>query len=563
MSGLEELGIPGPSQVREVLTNCTDDTFAAIEEFQLHNGILLPSLRPALPLLDLHGVLRLDFHQSVLEELKEKMLQRIREIASGNDKNKYKLLNELLVKCFPVIKVKPLRPVVMCLMQHLPKMKFEYLNVIVSNRELYKEAAVEIRQQIWQDNQALFGDEVSPLLSKYIELKESALFSLETQSPVFFLCSPKNRRQEGVVQELAKMVGKNVRLYDMVLQFLRTLFLRTRNIHYCTLRAELLMVLHDNDVQDVISMDPCHKFTWCLDACIREKFVDLKRAKELHAFLDTMRWSQEQVIGDLSMILCDPQSVQTIAMSLIKSLQNCIATESLPRMKEETLLLLRMLSMGLTAWQMIDSQVFKEPRLDTSHVIRFLPGVVGLMVDDQLAALMPKNIELDPVPEFILAACKDNNVLTTILVHYTLTVAKQGSVGSVVRILPILAKCEPDTVYSDMSLHELVSYLAAMGDSFANLDFCEIVFDKFFLPFLSRENVVRHLLRLVWWIHPKVIGSTVSRIMKSALSHIPSSGPLNKTYQLVQDKVNSYQPSPVQVTEKVESPLLPVVSTPI
>lgn len=35
--------------------------------------------------------------------------------------------------------------------------------------------------------------------------------------------------------------------------------------------------------------------------------------------------------SDLSMILCDPQSVQTIAMSLIKSLQNCIATESLPR----------------------------------------------------------------------------------------------------------------------------------------------------------------------------------------------------------------------------------------
>lgn len=127
---------------------------------------MLPSLRPALPLLDLHGILRLDFHQSVLEELKEKMLQRIREIASGSDKNKYKLLNELLVKCFPVIMVKPLRPVVLCLMQHLPKIKHEYLNVIMTNRELYNEAAVEVRQQIWQDNQALFGDEVSPLLSE-------------------------------------------------------------------------------------------------------------------------------------------------------------------------------------------------------------------------------------------------------------------------------------------------------------------------------------------------------------------------------------------------------------
>ena len=44
------------------------------------------------------------------------------------------------------------------------------------------------------------------------------------------------------------MVGHNVMLYDMLLQFLRTLFLRTRNVHYCTLRAEMLMALHEAEV---------------------------------------------------------------------------------------------------------------------------------------------------------------------------------------------------------------------------------------------------------------------------------------------------------------------------
>ena len=67
------------------------------------------------------------------------------------------------------------------------------------------------------------------------------------------------------------MVGRNVKLYDMVLQFLRTLFLRTRNVHYCTLRAELLMSLHDLDVGDICSVDPCHKVGPCsavvLPAC--------------------------------------------------------------------------------------------------------------------------------------------------------------------------------------------------------------------------------------------------------------------------------------------------------
>jgi negative elongation factor B len=59
MAGLEDLGIPGGDYLRESLTNCSDP-LAAIEEFQTENGILLPSLRPALPFLDLFVIKRLD-----------------------------------------------------------------------------------------------------------------------------------------------------------------------------------------------------------------------------------------------------------------------------------------------------------------------------------------------------------------------------------------------------------------------------------------------------------------------------------------------------------------------
>lgn len=133
------------------------------------------------------------------------------------------------------------------------------------------------------------------------------------------------------MQKLANMVGSSVRLYDMVLQFLRTLFLRTRNVHYCTLRAELLMALHDLEVQDIISVDPCHKFTWCLDACIREKNVDIKRSRELQGFLDSIKRGQEQVLGDLSMTLCDPYAVNFLATSAMKILNHLITNDSMPR----------------------------------------------------------------------------------------------------------------------------------------------------------------------------------------------------------------------------------------
>ena len=50
-------------------------------------------------------------------------------------------------------------------------------------------------------------------------------------------------------------------------------------------------------VQEIVDLDPCHKFTWCLDACIRERTVDNKRGRELQGFLDSIRKGNEQVTG--------------------------------------------------------------------------------------------------------------------------------------------------------------------------------------------------------------------------------------------------------------------------
>ena len=44
------------------------------------------------------------------------------------------------------------------------------------------------------------------------------------------------------------------------------------------------MAYHDLEIQEIFSVDPCHKFTWCLDACIREKNVDVKKSKELQCY---------------------------------------------------------------------------------------------------------------------------------------------------------------------------------------------------------------------------------------------------------------------------------------
>lgn len=159
----------------------------------MENGILLPSLRPMLPLLDLHGVRRLDFHASVLEELREKLIKRINELGSEKSDNKSgeKKMKELLSKSFPAVRVAALRPVVMSILRNTPHIEDKYLRVLVREKELYNDADTEVKRQIWKDNQSLFGDEVSPLFSRYIIEKEQILFDHCNLNSPFFMPSPK------------------------------------------------------------------------------------------------------------------------------------------------------------------------------------------------------------------------------------------------------------------------------------------------------------------------------------------------------------------------------------
>ncbi|XP_054712740.1 negative elongation factor B-like [Uloborus diversus] len=570
MSGLEEVGIPGKDYLREALTNCADP-LKAIEDFQTENGILLPSLRPMLPLLDRHSVPRLEFHLSVLEELKETLVVQIENLSRQEGREKEKKLKELLHKCFVLIHVPKIKPVVLCILKHMDRVDEEYLETLVGNKQLYDECDVQVKRQIWQDNQSLFGDEVSPLLTQYIKEKEDQLFKHCDPPESFFAPSPRQRRQGEVVRKLLTMIGHNVRLYDMVLQFLRTLFLRTKNVHYCTLRSELLMALHDLEIQEITHVDPCHKFTWCLDACIREKNVDVKRSRELQGFLDSIKRGNEQVLGDLSMTLCDPYAINFLATSALKIITYLISQEGYARENAVLVLLLRMLALGLQAWEMISTQVFKEPKLDVQLVTKFLPSLMSLMVDDQIRAINSKlprddresaitTIEhFGPPPDAYQAYIQENGVASVLAMYYTLQNARQKDRHGLMRVLGTLALCENDRAFEDPFINSLICFLATnLVEEFACEDFCTVVFDEFFLTGLAKENVVGHILKLLFYVYPKLPPSRLDGVMKALQPCAQHYESIQPAFQEIQKLLKNHQPVCIPKPMEVDSPLLSV-----
>lgn len=267
-----------------------EDSVDGITTVQQDNKVRISSMQPSLPMLDLHGVTRADIHTSLFRIMQDKLLLKVDNLENRG-------LTRLLDRCFKYIGAEEeLQTVCLHIMQKLPTVDAKYLSHIAENHDLYMACPLEVKRQIWQGNQGLFGEAVSPLLDQYVAEKESILNFMSGKDGVgasegkftsFFSLLPKTRRQSKIVLELLEMVGTSQTLYSTLLQFMRTLYLRTQISHYCTLRADILMSLHDTE-SPICSSDHCYKFAWCLDACVRVGHVDEKKGRELYSFLEAI-----------------------------------------------------------------------------------------------------------------------------------------------------------------------------------------------------------------------------------------------------------------------------------
>ncbi|CAL9708924.1 unnamed protein product [Knipowitschia caucasica] len=150
------------------------------------------------------------------------------------------------------------------------------------------------------------------------------------------------------------------------------------------------------------------------------------------------------------MILCDPFACNTLVLSLIKNIQELLSQDALPRDSSDLMLLLRMLSLGQGAWDMIDSQVFKEPRLDLEVVTRFLPSMMSVVVDDHIHVVEQKLPSEEKsslsypsaLPEGYTRFLQENRVACEMGLYYVLHIAKLRNKNALQRLLPSLGQSD-------------------------------------------------------------------------------------------------------------------------
>lgn len=190
-------------------------------------------------------------------------------------------------------------PLVMTIMKHLPNIDHRYLAYLMNREDYYSICPIEVKRQIWSLNTDLFYKELDPIFDKCLQHFEEQLVNFEfiQKSSTLIettdkdqLCNLKWKRHSNYINEIVRMIGYNGKLYNQTVNYLIKLFMSTNNWFYASIRSLLLIKL--TDVDDTSSSENIYKFTWSLNACIKERKIDTKRIKELEAIVDAKKFDK-------------------------------------------------------------------------------------------------------------------------------------------------------------------------------------------------------------------------------------------------------------------------------
>ena len=112
-----------------------------------------------------------------------------------------------------------------------------------------------------------------------------------------------NKRHLQFVSDIAKLIGTSNKLYQFTVSTLWSLYLKTRNWFYSTMRTQLLIKLNEMHHHDILNSivtsghgdtqgENILKFATLIHSCLKERKLETKRAKELEAIIEWKKFEK-------------------------------------------------------------------------------------------------------------------------------------------------------------------------------------------------------------------------------------------------------------------------------
>eukprot|EP00128_Syssomonas_multiformis_P003634 Colp12_sorted_trinity150504_noHs@25589 len=277
----------------------------------------------------------------------------------------------------------------MAILQRMEAIPYRYLQKLGSDQELFKLCPIEVKRQIWQVNQTLYLDSVRPVIEDYLADPQHRFAKRDIY--VHTPAQQKKRRQCESLRGLVHLIGTSLVLYNFLLEEIKQQYAKNGESALCTLRADIIMVLHDEGISQIYEKDPCHRLAWLVDACMRDNTIEPHQIKEFRSVFDTM--TDSRTIRDAAVVLGDPYALFMLGTTLYNCLPALAENHRLPKDDDRVCFLAQLLEFGSSAKDAYGDQPFSFPRTSPELVHRLLPLLCACLIDDTMLAASPSDVE--------------------------------------------------------------------------------------------------------------------------------------------------------------------------
>ncbi|KFD53171.1 hypothetical protein M514_05881 [Trichuris suis] len=488
---------------------------AAIEEFREENGIHLPTLSPRLSLVDLIECSRGLYYESMLNTIRDRLLNRLEQVKQRRSEDAYQTLLEPLNLYLALNELPVIRPVVVAAIEAIPNVPQFVIDWMYKDRTLYEAVNTEVKQQLWNQYEDLFYAEAKAAMIEYTKDRLGLLRQMTNAKDDIYQLAAKVRRNRPAMRNILRLIGKHIPLYDLLLSYIRAAFVHTRSTIFCTLRADLCMAVHDMDIKELIKVDPCYNFVCIMDTFIRDRQLDRKTSVAIKKILRPYFKCGDTITGDFAMISNDPSCVRALSQQIIRGLQQCVAKGSLPRQLKILHFLIRLLNLGVTGWKfdhekrplasVIKVQTFTDflTCLCACMSIAQSMGVLERVEASKRVALKQQLVEMEAAAMGRLSAELSRSRLNGIIyVFFVLDLLKTRKLAEFMKHFELLIEQRISLVDEEPYLHMFVSSLSLIPETkWRNTGMFELLFDRYFLP-SPLQHVRIHGIRLATCVAP-------------------------------------------------------------
>jgi hypothetical protein len=329
-------------------------------------------------------------------------------------------LLSLLDKSLPFLMVEELRSVPIAILSKLDTIPSHHIPVLSTNPKLLELLPIKVKRQVWTLTPKTWSIATRPCILTYITnpTRQELLYQYfwddcglhggpdtwtwkngHSNAIVNMFLHKSNayspsiqRAADSALQQLVKMVGKNVSLYDHLLRDIRVMFVKSGSLALCALRLDLLLSFHDAGIQEICSHDKCYELALCLNNACTQNQLDVSIAKEMHRILSRFD-DGNSILGDVSMIFSHPCIRNLVLQQCMHGLQEVLEQEQLPKEHATLPLLVQILRIGAGAMQTLSTKVFIKPFECTLTITALLPLISNMM----LLTLCEEKEEFDPL----------------------------------------------------------------------------------------------------------------------------------------------------------------------